>query len=142
VHQVIETLSTDLRPKIALIAEAIGISVRSLQRRLATSGVSFDRLVDDANLAGAAELLRGPDKIIDVALAMGYSDPAHFTRAFRRWTGHSPRAFRRYLMMNTAHTCHAPAAEVRGGQHSGRCAPVRQVQSVDPPQRFCGSTAQ
>ena len=95
VHQVIDALSNDLRPKIASIAAAIGLSVRSLQRRLATAGVSFDRLVDDGNLDSAAELLRGPDKIIDVAIALGYSDPAHFSRAFRRWTGLTPRDFRR-----------------------------------------------
>jgi len=98
VHQVIDAMSSELRPKIAMIADAIGISVRSLQRRLATAGISFDRLVDDGNLAGAAELLRGPDKIIDVAIAMGYSDPAHFSRAFRRWTGLSPRDFRRQAL--------------------------------------------
>jgi len=98
VHQVIDALSGDLRPKIGTIAGAIGISVRSLQRRLASAGVSYDRLVDDGNLAGAAELLRGPDKIIDVAMAMGYSDPAHFSRAFRRWTGLCPREFRRQAL--------------------------------------------
>jgi hypothetical protein len=40
-------------------------------------------------------LLENPDvKLIEVAFELGYSDPAHFTRAFRRWAGVAPREFR------------------------------------------------
>jgi AraC-like DNA-binding protein len=43
----------------------------------------------------AVELLEGSDsKIIDVAYAVGYEDPSHFSRAFRRLKGTSPREFR------------------------------------------------
>jgi AraC-like DNA-binding protein len=42
------------------------------------------------------------DKIGDVARALGYSDPAHFTRAFRRWTGLTPRDFRRNPQVHAA----------------------------------------
>ncbi len=44
----------------------------------------------------ARKMLSDPDrKIRDVALLLGYSDAAHFTRAFQRWTGLTPSAFRR-----------------------------------------------
>jgi len=47
-------------------------------------------------VAAAAALLRGGyAKILDIALDLGYSDHAHFTRAFHRWAGTAPREFRR-----------------------------------------------
>ncbi|WP_416361024.1 MULTISPECIES: helix-turn-helix domain-containing protein [unclassified Microcystis] len=39
-------------------------------------------------------------KLIDIARELGYSDPAHFTRAFKCWTGLSPRDFRRQKLAN------------------------------------------
>lgn len=77
-------------------AETTGASMRSLQRRLAARGLSFARLVDEARFEAASHLLQNPDaRVIDIAAALGYSDSANFTRAFRRWTGVSPLAFRR-----------------------------------------------
>jgi AraC-like DNA-binding protein len=78
------------------VAEAAGMSARSLQRRLAASGLSFARLVDEARFEAASALLRDPDvRIVDVSAELGYADAANFTRAFRRWTGVPPLAFRR-----------------------------------------------
>jgi len=83
---------------VAAAARAAGCSVRTLQRRLTELGVSFSELVDRVRLRIATELLRDDGvKIIDVALATGYSDPAHFTRAFRRWTSLAPIEYRRAL---------------------------------------------
>ena len=96
VQQVIRTLSSPAVPRIGLTAAAIGISVRGLQRRLAESGASYERLVFRARFETAMDLLAGTDvTVLAVALDAGYSDHAHFTRAFRRWTGMSPREFRR-----------------------------------------------
>ena len=62
---------------------------------LARTGLTYSRLLDQARFEKGAELLRKTDaKIIDVAMATGYTDPAHFARAFRRLSGVTPRAFR------------------------------------------------
>ena len=96
VEQVIHTLSSPTAPRIGLTAAAIGISVRGLQRRLAEAGMSYERLVVQSRFATATQLLQNTDvTVLDVALDAGYSDHAHFTRAFRRWTGMSPSEFRR-----------------------------------------------
>jgi AraC-like DNA-binding protein len=79
----------DRIPTIAEIAEMAGISIRSFQRKLSGAGVSYSDLLD------GAKLLRDTNaKIIDVAFSSGYTDPAHFTRAFRRFSGVTPREFR------------------------------------------------
>jgi len=96
VAQIIETLSWDGYPDIHLTARVVGMGVRSLQRYLNEAGVTHDALVGEARFATAAALLEETDtKILDIALDLGYSDHAHFTRAFRRWAGCSPQAYRR-----------------------------------------------
>jgi AraC-like DNA-binding protein len=78
------------------LAEVAGMSERSLQRHLAASGLGFGRLVEEARFQAASRLLRDPAvRIIDVSVELGYTDAANFTRAFRRWAGVSPLAFRR-----------------------------------------------
>ena len=58
--------------------------------------MSYERLVVQSRFATATQLLQNTDvTVLDVALDAGYSDHAHFTRAFRRWTGMSPSEFRR-----------------------------------------------
>ena len=85
-------------PTIESAARVAGMSVRSFQRRLGDEGVSYSQLVDRVRLDRATRLLDTPGaRVIDVALEVGYSDPAHFTRAFRRWTGVTPRQFRHRL---------------------------------------------
>lgn len=96
VAQVVETLTWKRPPRVDETAAALGTTRRTLQRRLAAHGVTHEMLVDRARLASAASLLTDTDaRILDVALDVGYSDHAHFTRAFRRWSGLSPRDYRR-----------------------------------------------
>jgi AraC-like DNA-binding protein len=96
VLRVVETLSARCYPRIGATADALGMSVRGLQRRLAETGMSYGRLVAQARFASAVDLLAGTDAtVLDIALDLGYSDHAHFTRAFRRWTGVAPRDYRR-----------------------------------------------
>jgi len=93
--QAVTTLSSPTYPRIARAASSIGMSIRGLQRRLAEDGVSYGHLLDRARFAAAVDLLEHTDaSVLDVALDVGYSDHAHFTRAFRRWTGLAPRVFR------------------------------------------------
>ncbi|MCW5893756.1 MAG: AraC family transcriptional regulator ligand-binding domain-containing protein [bacterium] len=96
VAQVVETLTWERPPRVGETAVALGTTPRTLQRRLASYGVTHEALVDRARLASAASMLAETDaRILEVALDIGYSDHAHFTRAFRRWCGQSPRDYRR-----------------------------------------------
>lgn len=78
------------------IAEMLGLSSRTLQRRLQQSGRSYSEIVQEARFEVARDMLAEPDaKIIDVAMMAGYERPQHFSRAFRRFTGVSPRQYRK-----------------------------------------------
>ena len=82
-------------PNIAAVAEIAGTSVRTLQRELTAVGLTYSDLLDQVRFEKAVRLLDATDaKIIDVAFATGYADPAHFARAFRRIAGVTPREFR------------------------------------------------
>lgn len=82
-------------PTVTQIAKITGISVRSFQRRLSNAGFSYSDLLDVVRFENATKLLRDTNaKIIDVAFRSGYTDPAHFTRAFRRLSGTTPREYR------------------------------------------------
>lgn len=82
-------------PALSRIARALGMAERTLKRRLAERGTSFSQLVGIQRRRRALELLQTPASIDEIAELLGYSDAANFTRAFRRWTGQSPRAMRR-----------------------------------------------
>jgi AraC-like DNA-binding protein len=72
-------------------ARALGMSARTLNRRLRDEGTSFEMLREAARKAQAESLLRDPElSVADVACALGYEDAANFGRAFRRWFGVSP----------------------------------------------------
>lgn len=82
-------------PRIEWVAAKLGTTRRSLQRRLAAHGTTFNRLVEETLLRRAKALLsEGTVPVTDIALQLGYADPAHFTRAFRRWTGVAPSTYR------------------------------------------------
>jgi AraC-like DNA-binding protein len=78
----------------AVVARSLGMSERTLKRKLAEQGTSYSDLLERERQRQAIELLRGAASIEQVAEHLGYSDAANFTRAFRRWTGRSPRTFR------------------------------------------------
>lgn len=83
-------------PEIHIVAETVGTSVRTLQRRLRATGLKYADVVQQARLAAARQMLKDRRRRIgEIARTLGYSDNAHFTRAFQRWTGLSPRDFRR-----------------------------------------------
>jgi AraC-like DNA-binding protein len=81
--------------RIQTVARTLATSARSLQRRLAAAGVSYQQLLDLARKAAAERYLTdAPLSISEVAYLLGYSEPAAFTRAFRRWNDETPQAFR------------------------------------------------
>lgn len=76
------------------IAAQQQMSVRTLQRRLGDWGFSFEEMLDDIRRTEAIRhLLGSKHSAMEIALLLGYSNQAHFTRAFKRWTGLSPRQY-------------------------------------------------
>jgi AraC-like DNA-binding protein len=74
------------------IARRMGMSRPSLYRRLKEEGVSFEALVDDLRHRMALHYLGGRKASVnETAYLVGFSDPSSFSRAFKRWTGSSPR---------------------------------------------------
>jgi AraC-like DNA-binding protein len=85
----------DGQPSQSQIARRLGMSVRTLHRRLAEDGQSFQSLVSRARREAAETLLRADDhSLAEIAFLTGFSDQSAFTRAFKRWTGMTPAAFR------------------------------------------------
>jgi AraC-like DNA-binding protein len=77
------------------VAQRLGMTMRSLQRRLQASSLSLSRLIDEARRAVACAALRRRDVAIkDIAHRLGFSEPSAFHRAFKRWTGMTPAQFR------------------------------------------------
>ncbi len=88
----------DRRPHIDWVCRRLGMSKRSLQRRLLLSETSFDSIRRRVLFQQASTLLSSPGMpVTDIAFELGYADAAHFTRAFARWTGLSPRSWRRKM---------------------------------------------
>jgi AraC-like DNA-binding protein len=92
---IVATLLESGSADLATAARAAGSSVRSLQRRLTELGATYSELVDRVRFRIACSMLEdGGVKVVEIAFALGYSDPAHFTRAFRRWTSLTPLEYR------------------------------------------------
>ncbi len=81
---------------IELIAGKLGISRQTLFRRLRAEGLTFEKVLDELRRTLALHYLRGRKvSVNETAYLVGFSDPATFSRAFKRWTGESPRLLRR-----------------------------------------------
>ena len=90
-HLIAEHLQGEL-PKIDAIASALSISTRHLQRELQAEGTSFQKLLDKTRKELALRHLENPTiSIHDIAFLLGFSEPSAFNRAFKRWTGKTPR---------------------------------------------------
>ncbi len=83
-------------PSLTAIARSLGTSARTLQRRLGDEGTTFAAVVDGVRRERAEVFLRQPDVAIsEVSWLLGFAEQSAFTRAFRRWTGAAPSAWRR-----------------------------------------------
>jgi AraC-like DNA-binding protein len=83
---------------MAAAARRLGMSARSLRRRLASEGVTYPKIVEEMHVARAKRLLGELDRsVYQVAYELGFSDPSAFHRAFRRWTGMTPMQYRESL---------------------------------------------
>lgn len=95
-RQAIASLPRGNYPDIHFAAAMAGTSVRTLQRRLEKEGLTYSELVERTRFEEAIRLLQEPSiKLAGISAELGYTDAAHFTRAFKRWTGLSPSQFRR-----------------------------------------------
>ena len=84
------------RPAAGAVAAALGLTEQTLYRRLKAEGVTFAAVLDALRHRLATHYLRDRKLLAkDAAYRLGYSDPAAFSRAFKRWTGMSPSAFAR-----------------------------------------------
>ncbi len=83
------------RPTLAAVGKQLGMGPRTIQRRLAEAGLSFDACLDAVRAELAREMLLAPElEMKEVAFLLGFSGSPAFCRAFKRWTGDSPGAFR------------------------------------------------
>lgn len=82
-------------PTISDTARRLGMSSRTLQRRLSSTGHTYQQLIDEARRQLAEKLLRQTEySVQEVAFLTGFSEQSAFTRAFKRWAGQTPRSFR------------------------------------------------
>jgi AraC-like DNA-binding protein len=85
-------------PDLDAVAAKLALSVRTLKRKLRERGYGYRVLLNEARLREARRMLRDPDlHIAQISESLGYSDPACFTRAFRRWSGITPSEARTRL---------------------------------------------
>jgi AraC-like DNA-binding protein len=81
--------------QIQSVARALSTSTRSLQRRLAAVGLSYNQLLDQVRKEAAERHLTDSAlSITEIAYLLGYSEPAAFNSAFKRWYDETPQGFR------------------------------------------------
>ena len=96
-HAVIR-LARSRPPTVEAVAEELHTSVRTLQRRLGERGLNFQELLDDTRYRMAREYLSDRRlQLSEVAQLLGYSEQSAFNRAFKRWSGQTPRTWRQVL---------------------------------------------
>ena len=85
-------------PNMADVARTLGLSVRSLHRRLAADGLSFRTVTEETRQELAEGLLRDERySLSEIAFLTGFSEQSAFNRAFKRWIGRTPAQHRKFL---------------------------------------------
>jgi len=88
-------------PRIAQVARALGMSTRTIQRRLNAQGWDFEETVDSLRQETALRLIQDTRRsLLSMSLELGFADERSLARAFRRWTGRSPSDYRARLQEN------------------------------------------
>jgi len=101
-HQTTDQVATLListlmgqEPDKARIADQLGMSQRTLQRRLSSEGTSYQQVLDNTRHQLALDYLKQPELTIsDIAYLLGFTEPSAFYRAFKKWNGQTPGQFR------------------------------------------------
>jgi len=95
VRAAIEAQLPEGEPSAERIAQALHLSLRSLQRHLADEGCRFDALLNECRENLALLHLRDPQcSLAEISHLLGFADTSSFNRAFKRWTGMTPGQFR------------------------------------------------
>lgn len=101
-QEVARVLTTRIKgavPPLHEVARELAMSTRNLQRALKNEGTSYQQLLDEARHDLAVRHLSNPTTSAgQVGFLLGFSEPSAFHRAFRRWTGKAPSAYRAEAM--------------------------------------------
>jgi len=90
-------------PDVDAVARHLAIAPRTLQRRLAAEGVSYQQVVDDVRRDAAGRLLADPSLAVSqIGYLLGFSEPSAFHRAFKRWHDVTPQEYRQSARRNVA----------------------------------------
>jgi AraC-like DNA-binding protein len=95
VHGALVELLSLGEPSQEKIADTLHMSLRNLQRKLAAESTSYKEILNNTRRDLALSYMKDPKYTIsEITYLLGFSDTSSFTRAFRRWTGKSPSAYR------------------------------------------------
>jgi AraC-like DNA-binding protein len=98
VRDFLVTQAPGARANMETVARSLGMSVRSLRRRMDAEGKTFNEVVNDAQAIVAKNLLGNTQQTIqEIAYELGFADASSFHRAFKRWTGTTPLSYRAAL---------------------------------------------
>jgi AraC-like DNA-binding protein len=92
----IDALLANGYPALEEVARLLRVSSRTFQRQLNREGISYSDLVERCRCKAACEALEHTQRPIqNISATLGYADASSFARAFRRWTGMAPSAYRK-----------------------------------------------
>jgi AraC-like DNA-binding protein len=94
-------------PQVDLVADLYGMSAQTLRRRLHEEGTSFRSVIEGIRRdLSLRQLLKTKKTVSTIAASLGYSETRAFTRAFKQWTGMSPRDYRKTIVGKFLETGH------------------------------------
>jgi AraC-like DNA-binding protein len=93
---------TSGEPSEETLARAMGMSPRTLQRKLGDLGLSYKSVLEKTRYDLALRYLDDPSKsVTDITFLLGFSEQSAFTRAFKRWSGKAPTSYRQSRLHQT-----------------------------------------
>lgn len=95
IRQRLRSTPPDEWPKLALLANELGVSTSTLHRKLDAEGINFRQIKDALRRDLAIDrLAHSPESVADIAAELGFAEPSAFHRAFKSWTGLRPGDYR------------------------------------------------
>ena len=96
VKDTIRSIMSQCYPSSDRVAQRFGTSRRTLLRWLERRGLTYTTVVDEVRMEEAKQLITDSElKLYEIAAKLGFTEASSFTRAFSRWTGVSPRRYRK-----------------------------------------------